>query len=76
MDIDDIKQLLAEKFTDAQLIEVTLDGSHVNVTVVSDAFAGLRAVGRQKLVYSALAQPITSGEIHAVHMKTYTPDEQ
>ena len=74
MQIDEIKRLLAEQFADAH-IEASLDGSHVNVTVVSSMFIGLSPVKKQQSVYAALAEPIASGAIHAVNMKTYTPDE-
>jgi acid stress-induced BolA-like protein IbaG/YrbA len=74
MQIDEIRHLLAEQFADAH-IEVTLDGGHVNITVISSAFVGLNPVKKQQLVYAVLAEPIASGAIHAVNMKTYTPVE-
>ena len=74
MQIDAIKQLLAEQFDDAH-ITVTADGSHINIIVVSEAFVGLTPVKKQQAVYAALADPIASGAIHAVNMKTYTPTE-
>jgi acid stress-induced BolA-like protein IbaG/YrbA len=74
MQIDEIEHLLAEQFADAH-IEIALDGGHVNVTVVSSAFVGLNPVKKQQLVYAVLAEPIASGAIHAVNMKTYTPVE-
>jgi acid stress-induced BolA-like protein IbaG/YrbA len=75
MQIDEIQHLLAEQFTNAH-IEVSLDGGHVNITVVSSAFVGLSPVKKQQLVYAVLAQHIASGAIHAVNMKTYTPAER
>ena len=74
MQIDEIKNLLAEHFVDAH-IEVILDGSHANITIVSDVFAGLNPVKKQQSVYAVLAEAIASGDIHAVNMKTYTPAE-
>src|SRR5262245_44970546 len=49
-------------------------GGHFRATVVSDRFAGLSRVARQRLVYGALAAEMTS-EIHALAMQTYTPEE-
>lgn len=72
---DQIKLVLENAIADSQA-QVTLDGSHVHLNVVSPAFAGLNAVKRQQLVYSALNDAIASGAIHAVHMKTYTPEEK
>ncbi|MBE2893954.1 BolA family protein [Spirabiliibacterium falconis] len=47
--------------------------SHFKVVIVSDAFAGKRAVARHQLVYQALKQ----GEngIHALALHTFTPEE-
>ena len=36
---------------------------------------GKRPVQRQQLVYSALQEQIAAGDIHAVNMRTYTPQE-
>lgn len=51
------------------------DGSHVALVVVSEAFGGLNSVKRQQLVYGGLQELISSGELHAVQMQTYTPEE-
>ena len=45
------------------------------VEIVSDVFEGLSRVKRQQLVYKALNERIESGEIHAVSMRTYSPEE-
>ncbi|WNO09594.1 BolA family protein [Teredinibacter sp. KSP-S5-2] len=55
--------------------EVGLEGDHAHISVVSPAFAGLMPVKRQQLVYGILNEAIASGAIHAVHLKTYTPEE-
>lgn len=74
MQVDAIKSLLSKHFTDTHT-EVTVDGSHVNIIVVSSLFVDLSPVKKQQLVYAALAEPIASGAIHAVNIKTYTPAE-
>ncbi len=71
---EQIKSALETKIDDSR-VEVESDGSHVHVVVVSAVFEGLNAVKKQQLVYSALNDAIASGAIHAVHMKTYTPQE-
>lgn len=48
--------------------------SHFNVFVVSEAFTGKRAVARHQAVYRALAAEMSAG-IHALALKTQTPDE-
>ena len=43
--------------------------------VVSEAFAGLSPVKKQQMVYAPLNEHITSGELHALTIKAYTPAE-
>ena len=75
MQVENVKALIDQAIAGCD-VEVTIDGSHVHLIVVSEAFDGLNAVKRQQLVYGALNDVIASGEIHAVHMKTYTPAER
>jgi len=74
MQTEEIAQLITASIPDAQL-EVQIDGNHVSLNVVSAQFEGLNAVKKQQLVYACLQEQIASGAIHAVHMKTYTPQE-
>ncbi|WP_194724305.1 BolA family protein [Noviherbaspirillum malthae] len=55
-------------------LEVEGDGQHFNAVIVSDAFAGKRLIQRHQLVYAALGDRMRE-EIHALSMKTLTPDE-
>ena len=48
--------------------------SHVKIIVVSDDFEGLSLIKRHQLVYKALNEYM-HGEIHALTMKTLTPEE-
>lgn len=74
MQAEEIQALVSQGISNSQ-VEVSIDGSHVAVSVVSDAFAGLSPVKRQQLVYATLQPHIASGAIHAVHLKTYTHAE-
>lgn len=71
---EDIKQLLEDNIENCQTT-VEVSGSHVNLVVVSPAFEGLNPVKKQQLIYGVLDAWIKSGEIHAVNMKTYTPEQ-
>lgn len=71
---EEVKLLLENKIPES-IVEVEVEGSHVHVTVVSPEFQGLMPVKKQQLVYAALSDEIASGVIHAVHMKTFTPEE-
>ena len=74
MKADHIKSILEQQLDKCD-IKVDVDGSHVNIIVVGDIFEGKRTVQRQQLVYAALQEHIASGVIHAVNMKTYSPEE-
>ncbi len=55
-------------------VEVTGDGAHFEAVVVSPSFAGLPRVRQHQLVYAALGGRMRE-EIHALSMKTYSPEE-
>ena len=48
--------------------------THFAVRVVSDAFDGLNAVKRQRMVYALLADELAGG-VHALSLVTKTPAE-
>lgn len=56
-------------------VDVTGDGYHFQVTIVSSRFTGLRPVQKQQQVYAAVQDWIASGELHALSMRTFTPEE-
>lgn len=72
--VSEVEALIVSVIPGAE-VHAQIDGSHVHVSVVSEAFAGLSAVRRQQLVYSGLQQAIASGAIHAVHIKALCPGE-
>ncbi len=55
-------------------LEVEGDGQHFNALIVSEAFSGKRPIQRHQLVYAALGDRMRE-EIHALSMKTLTPEE-
>jgi len=55
-------------------LEVEGDGQHFNAVIVLQAFAGKRLIQRHQLVYAALGDRMRE-EIHALSMKTLTPEE-
>ncbi|MGB2255138.1 MAG: BolA family protein, partial [Spongiibacter marinus] len=65
---------LREHFADG-VFEVSGEGNHYDVQVISDAFAGLRPVKRQQLVYAAVNDWIKDGSLHAINIKALTPAE-
>ena len=57
-----------------QHVEVVGDGQHFQALVVSPQFAGKSRVQRHQLVYGALGERMRE-EIHALSMRTLTPEE-
>jgi acid stress-induced BolA-like protein IbaG/YrbA len=55
-------------------LQVEGDGQHFTAVIVSPAFAGKRPIQRHQLVYAALGDRMRE-EIHALSMKTLTPEE-
>ena len=50
------------------------DGTHFDAVIVSPAFVGKNRVQQHQLVYAALGDRMRA-EIHALGMKTYTPEQ-
>ena len=50
------------------------DGTHFEAVIVSPAFEGKNMVQQHQLVYGALGDRMRA-EIHALGMKTYTPQK-
>ena len=68
----ELAQLLSEAFPGAQVF-VELEGGHVDITVISAEFVGLRPVARQRRVYAPLTDLIADGTLHAVNIIAQTP---
>lgn len=68
-------EALINEALDLDELHVTVDGSHVSVIAVGSVFEGVSRVKKQQLVYKPLKANIESGEIHAVTIKSFTPDE-
>ncbi len=70
----EIKEMI-EQGLNCQSVEIAGDGHHFEALVISEVFAGKRPVARQQMVYATLQEKISSGELHAISLKTITPDE-
>mgnify|MGYP001406118039 CR=1 FL=1 len=60
---------------EVSFVEVTGDGYHYHLVVVSDAFEHKSTVARQRWVYQQLQTFISDGSLHALSMKTWTKAE-
>lgn len=75
---DDIAAKIKEGLGDTELVEVrdtTGTGDHFEARVVSAAFVGLPMVAQHQKVYAPLQPWLSTGELHALALKTYTPEQ-
>ncbi|QTR53048.1 MULTISPECIES: BolA/IbaG family iron-sulfur metabolism protein [Thiothrix] len=72
---DAVKQMIQDKLPDAQ-ISVSGDGYKYETDIISEAFTGLNTLKRHQLVYAAVNEAITSGQLHALTIRTFTPAEK
>jgi acid stress-induced BolA-like protein IbaG/YrbA len=75
MQADDIKQLIEQGLADAEVSVRGDDGVHFEATVISPAFIGKTLLQQHRLVYATLGQRLGGAELHALTLKTYTPDD-
>lgn len=75
MDAEQIRGLIQAALPDAEVRVSGDDGVHFEAEVVSPAFAGRRPIERHRMVYAALGE-LMGGAIHALAIKTWTPDER
>ncbi|MEY2777154.1 MAG: hypothetical protein RLY30_1252 [Pseudomonadota bacterium] len=68
-----IQELIAAGL-DCDALEVSGDGHHFEALIVCKAFEGKRLIARHQMVYATLGDRMKQ-EIHALSMKTLTPQE-
>jgi len=67
--------LIVNKLPDSKVKVENLKGNdHLQVTVIASEFNGLSLVKQHQLVYSALKEELASEAIHALALKTETPN--
>ena len=71
----EVINLIKQKIADSEVFVENLKGDdHLQVTVISSEFNGLSLVKQHQLVYSALKEELASEAIHALALKTETPN--
>lgn len=74
LDAETIRKLIETGLPGAEVRVQGDDGVHFEASVVSEAFRGKLPLARHRLVYSALGD-LMGGAIHALALKTVTPEE-
>jgi acid stress-induced BolA-like protein IbaG/YrbA len=74
MDPTEIAALIEQNLAGSRATVQTDGQGHYEALVVCEAFAGRRSLQRHQMVYRTLGARV-GREIHALALKTYTPDE-
>ena len=73
---EQVVTMIQEEMPDAevQVNDLTGGGDHFEVTVISKQFEGRSLVQQHQLVYKSVQSAMSSAAIHALALKTYTPE--
>ncbi|WP_313914917.1 BolA/IbaG family iron-sulfur metabolism protein [Tahibacter sp.] len=74
MDSQTIKNLIEQGLPGATAEVSGADGVHFDALVIAEAFRGKLPLARHRLVYATLGD-LMGGAIHALALKTVTPEE-
>lgn len=77
LDPNEIRRRIAESLpgSEVQVRDMTGTGDHFEASVVSAAFSGKPMIEQHQLVYRPLQDLLRTGELHALALKTYTPEQ-
>ena len=61
--------------TSAEIIDLTGTQDHYQAIIISPAFEGKMMIAQHRMVMGLLQAEIDSGEVHALTMRTFSPDQ-
>lgn len=70
MKASDIKQLIEQGLPGADVNVLGDDGQHFEAIVISNAFTGKSLIEQHRMVKATLGDKFSSGELHALSLKT------
>lgn len=74
MNPQQIADLIQRGLPGSQASVSSADNVHFEAVVIAGKFEGLKAIQRHQLIYATLGAAM-GGEIHALALKVYTPEE-
>jgi acid stress-induced BolA-like protein IbaG/YrbA len=74
VDSAQVQQIL-EQALNLQELHVKGEGSHYEVIAIDESFENMSRVKKQQMIYAPLMEYIQRNDIHAVSIKTFTPQE-
>lgn len=70
---EQVQTIIQERLSNAE-VKVVGDGQHFEAIIVSPDFAGKNKVKQHQMVYGVLQDELASETIHALSLKTFTPE--
>lgn len=70
---EQVQTIIKERLTNAE-VKVVGDGQHFEAIIISPDFAGKTRVKQHQMVYGVLQSELASETIHALSLKTFTPE--
>lgn len=70
----EVEQLVKQGYPDAG-VYIEGEGCDLSIAVISQQFEGLTMVKQQQGIMQTLTEPLSSGRLHAVTIKAYTPEQ-
>jgi acid stress-induced BolA-like protein IbaG/YrbA len=77
MNPEEIQAILEKALPDStvRVDDLTGGGDHFQVWIISSVFEGKSLLDQHQMVYGALGEALGSERIHALALKTYTPEQ-
>ncbi len=70
---EQVQSIIQERLANAE-VKVIGDGEHFEAIIVSPDFAGKTRVKQHQMVYGVLQSELATETIHALSLKTFTPE--
>lgn len=70
---EQVQTIIQERLSNAE-VKVVGDGQHFEAIIISPDFAGKNKVKQHQMVYGVLQTELASETIHALSLKTFTPE--
>jgi stress-induced morphogen len=76
MPVQRIKEQIQKAIPDAEVyvVDPNQDGEHFHAVVISPSFSGLPLVRQHRMVMNSLKDAF-AGDVHALGLKTFTPEK-
>jgi acid stress-induced BolA-like protein IbaG/YrbA len=77
LEANQVKQRIEQALPGAEVDvkDITGTGDHFEARIVSSTFTGKNLIEQHQQVYAPLQDWLKSGELHALALKTYSPEQ-